>query len=252
MEARPAMAPVAMPTMLGLPNLTASMTSQTSAAVAAEMCVTVIAMPASAPAFSALPALKPYQPTQSMQAPTMVIQGACGGLTSLGEAGPRSDQNGEDQRRDAGGKMHHQSAGEIEHATRGEEAAAPDPVRHRHVDQQQPERREEEHGTEAHALDEGADDQRRRDDGESHLEHEEDGLGDVRPGIDGIAADAREQRLVEIAEPRHGAAEGETVGDEPAKAAIRDRRWQNTASAPTADSRRGPVLRRRAPSPARS
>ena len=85
MEARPAMAPVAMPTMLGLPNLTASMTSQTSAAVAAEMCVTVIAMPASAPAFSALPALKPYQPTQSMQAPTMVIQGACGGFTSPGK-----------------------------------------------------------------------------------------------------------------------------------------------------------------------
>src|SRR6476661_7767877 len=75
--ASPATAPVTMPTTLGLPNFTLSMASQTSAAVAAEICVTVIAMPASPPAFKALPALKPNQPTQSMQAPAMVIQGAC-------------------------------------------------------------------------------------------------------------------------------------------------------------------------------
>ena len=85
MVASPATAPVTMPIMLGLPNFTHSMTSQTSAAVAAEICVTVMAMPASPPAFKALPALKPNQPTHSMQAPAMVIQGACGGFTSLGK-----------------------------------------------------------------------------------------------------------------------------------------------------------------------
>ena len=85
MVASPATAPVTMPTTLGLPNFTLSMVSHTSAAVAAEICVTVIAMPASPPAFKALPALKPNHPTQSMQAPAMVIHGACGGRTSLGK-----------------------------------------------------------------------------------------------------------------------------------------------------------------------
>jgi hypothetical protein len=80
MEASPAIAPVTAPTMLGLPNFTHSMRIHTSAAVAAETWVTVMAMPASPPAVSALPALKPNHPTHSMQAPAIVIHGACGGL----------------------------------------------------------------------------------------------------------------------------------------------------------------------------
>ena len=51
------------------------MTIQTSAAVAAAIWVTSIAMPASPPAVSAQPALKPNQPTHSMPAPTMVSHG---------------------------------------------------------------------------------------------------------------------------------------------------------------------------------
>ena len=40
-----------------------------------------------------------------------------------------------DQAADAGGQMHHEAAGEIEHAHGGEEAAAPDPMRQRHIDE---------------------------------------------------------------------------------------------------------------------
>src|SRR3990170_4658694 len=84
-EASPAIAPVTAPTMLGLPNFVHSMRIHTSAAVAAETWVTVKAMPALPPADSALPALKPNPPTQSMQAPAIVIHGACGGLISSGK-----------------------------------------------------------------------------------------------------------------------------------------------------------------------
>ena len=84
MVASPAMVPVTRPTRLGLPYLTHSIPSHTSDAVAAERCVTSIAMEASVPALSALPALNPNQPTHSMAAPTMTIQGACGGRTCFG------------------------------------------------------------------------------------------------------------------------------------------------------------------------
>ena len=61
----------------------------------------------------------------------------------------------------------------------GKPAAAPNPMRHRHIDEEQPQHREQQHRAEPHALGKGADDQRRRDDGEGHLEHEEHGLGDL-------------------------------------------------------------------------
>src|SRR6478752_4241049 len=80
--ARPAIVPVTRPTMLGLPNRDHSMAIHTSDAVAADRCVASIAMPASALAATALPALKPNQPTHRSAAPTMTIHGACGGLTS--------------------------------------------------------------------------------------------------------------------------------------------------------------------------
>ena len=44
-----------------------------------------IAMPASVPDLSALPALKPNQPTHNNAAPTITIQGACGGCTDWGK-----------------------------------------------------------------------------------------------------------------------------------------------------------------------
>src|ERR1700722_6403410 len=86
MVASPAMVPVTAPTRLGLPNDIHSITIHTKVAVAAERCVVSIAMPASALEASALPALKPNQPTQSSGAPTITIQGACGGRTDFGKS----------------------------------------------------------------------------------------------------------------------------------------------------------------------
>ena len=72
MATRPATAPVAMPRTLGLPCRIHSTVIQVNAAVAVQMCVTAIAMPATPSAASWLPALNPNQPTQSIEAPTTV------------------------------------------------------------------------------------------------------------------------------------------------------------------------------------
>src|ERR1700761_5049658 len=84
--ARPAMVPVTAPTRLGLPKDTHSIPIQTRVAVAADRCVVSIAIPASALDARALPALKPNQPTHNSEAPTITIQGACGGRTDLGKS----------------------------------------------------------------------------------------------------------------------------------------------------------------------
>src|SRR5215475_3345697 len=86
MVARPAMVPVTAPTRLGLPNLNHSIAIHTRVAAAADRCVASSAMPASAPADSALPALKPNQPTHNSDAPTITIQGACGGRILCGKS----------------------------------------------------------------------------------------------------------------------------------------------------------------------
>ena len=49
------------------------------------MCVTSIAMPASALAATALPALKPNQPTHSMPAPVTLMVRLCGGSSRPGK-----------------------------------------------------------------------------------------------------------------------------------------------------------------------
>ena len=104
-----------------------------------------------------------------------------------------------DERRDAGVDVHHRAAGEVEHAAAHEPAAAPDPVRHRRVDQQGPERDEGDVGPEPHPLDHGAGDQRGRDDGERALVgHEQD----VRDGALGLGAHAAEPEVGEAAEQR--------------------------------------------------
>src|SRR5215472_1331687 len=84
--ASPAIVPVTAPTELGLPNDIHSIAIHTRVAVAADKCVVSIAMPASALEASALPALKPNQPTHKSEAPTITIQGACGGRMDLGKS----------------------------------------------------------------------------------------------------------------------------------------------------------------------
>ena len=74
-----------------------------------------------------------------------------------------------DQRGDAGVDVHDRAAGEVERAHLREPAAAPHPVRDRAVDDERPQRDEHHVGREAHALDDRAGDQRRRDDRERAL-----------------------------------------------------------------------------------
>src|SRR5579863_2084704 len=66
---RPATAPEMAPKVLGFPLLLHSARVQPAAAVAAAKCVATKALDARLPDDSALPALKPNQPTQSRQAP---------------------------------------------------------------------------------------------------------------------------------------------------------------------------------------
>jgi hypothetical protein len=68
------------------------MAAQVSAPTEADTCVTTIAIPALPLAASALPPLKPNQPTHSIAAPAMVIPGLCGVICSWGKPrlGPRT------------------------------------------------------------------------------------------------------------------------------------------------------------------
>ena len=76
--AKPATIPVIAPSPLGFPYLIHSTTIHVTAPVAAEICVTNIAIPAEPSAASALPALKPNQPTHSIPAPVKLIVRLCG------------------------------------------------------------------------------------------------------------------------------------------------------------------------------
>ena len=69
-----------MPKALGFPCFAHSTNIHATAAVAVEIWVTSIAMPAAPSAATALPALKPNQPTQSIEAPTTVSVKLCGGI----------------------------------------------------------------------------------------------------------------------------------------------------------------------------
>src|SRR3569833_3368162 len=87
MATRPATAPEAMPSTLGLPWLSHSLNIQARAAVAVAICVTAIAKPAVPLAATAEPALKPIQPTQSIEAPGAGGAGRGGGGAGGGRPG---------------------------------------------------------------------------------------------------------------------------------------------------------------------
>src|SRR5580765_4042533 len=80
---RPATAPEQKPSTLGLPRDIHSAIGQTKEATAVASVVVVKALAAIPSAATALPALKPYQPTQSMPVPTMQRTMLCGGIGSL-------------------------------------------------------------------------------------------------------------------------------------------------------------------------
>src|SRR5262245_3543417 len=83
MATSPATAPDAAPRTVGLPRVHHSASTHASVAAAAAVLVVTKALTASPPALSALPALKPNQPTQSIAAPTTVNGRLWGGIGSL-------------------------------------------------------------------------------------------------------------------------------------------------------------------------
>src|SRR4051794_5489397 len=82
--ASPATMPEATPNTLGLPLNIHSIPAHPSAAAAAEKCVAAKALVASAPAFTALPALNPNQPTHNNPAPIRLNTTLCGNIGSRG------------------------------------------------------------------------------------------------------------------------------------------------------------------------
>src|SRR5687767_6545827 len=78
MATSPATAPEAAPSTVGLPRVIHSVNIQPRAAAAAPVLVARKALAARALASSALPALKPNQPTHSRAAPITVMGRLCG------------------------------------------------------------------------------------------------------------------------------------------------------------------------------
>src|SRR5690349_9435598 len=79
----PATAPEQKPSTLGLPRVIHSNTGQTKEATAVASVVVVKALAAMPSAATALPALKPYQPTHNIPVPTMHKTILWGGIGSL-------------------------------------------------------------------------------------------------------------------------------------------------------------------------
>src|SRR5690242_6363149 len=84
MVASPATMPEAAPSTLGRPLWYHSTAAQLSAAAAAEKCVAANALVASGPALSALPALKPNQPTHNNPVPIRLNTTLWGSIGSAG------------------------------------------------------------------------------------------------------------------------------------------------------------------------
>jgi hypothetical protein len=89
--------------------------------------------------------------------------------------------------------VHHRAAGEIKYASIGQEATAPDPVGDRRVDDQAPQTHEPKHRGKLHSIGKSTDDEHRRDDGEGHLEGEENAFRDG--AAQGVGTDAGQEYL---------------------------------------------------------
>src|SRR6185295_19877824 len=81
---RPATMPETVPSALGLPFMNHSATAHEKPAAAAAKCVAAKAEVARPPAATALPALKPNQPTHRRPAPVMLRMTLCGGIGCCG------------------------------------------------------------------------------------------------------------------------------------------------------------------------
>ncbi len=70
--------------------------------------------------------------------------------------------------------VNNRTAGKVENAVRTEEAAAPNPVSHWDIYDEEPQRQEDEHGRKLHAFSKRASNKCWRDDREGHLEDDEE------------------------------------------------------------------------------
>src|ERR1035437_4749353 len=82
--ARPATAPVIMPSVVGLPKRIQSRTLHITPAAAPATWVARKALTATLPALNALPALKPYHPNHNRPAPSTASGRLCGGEIVFG------------------------------------------------------------------------------------------------------------------------------------------------------------------------
>ena len=113
--------------------------------------------------------------------------------------------------------MHDDAAREIHHAHGLQEAAAPDPVRARNVNQKEPADHEQDEGREAHAVGDRARDQRAGNHREGHLIGRKQRFRKIRrKRVHRVEGHSRHEKLVEVADIRAVAGEGQRVsGHEP-------------------------------------
>ncbi len=156
-------------------------------------------MPALPLAATALPALKPNQPTHNRLAPISVIARLCGGIIVCGK--PRRLPIISAATSPATPALMCTTVPPAKwDAAVPEQAAGAGPghMRQRQVGEAEPQGDEGQQRPEAHAFGEGADDQRRGDRGKGQLEHGEHRFRD--PEHQAVAAQAGEEGAVQAAD----------------------------------------------------
>ncbi len=129
-----------------MPCREAMASSAAQAMIAPAVAVKVLIIASAAPPLASRfePALKPNQPTHSIDAPTMVKVMLCGAMMSLPKPIALADHDRADQAGDAGIDVNDRAAGEVERAEPEEVAVGvPDHVGDREVDEGDPEHDEE-------------------------------------------------------------------------------------------------------------
>ena len=98
--------------------------------------------------------------------------------------------------------MHHEAAGKIQHAHGAEEAAAPNPMRERNVDEHEPADGKQQIGREPHPVGDRACHQRHGDDRKRHLvEHEQRFRNRLRRRIDAVHGHPCEEPAIQRPKP---------------------------------------------------
>ena len=175
-------------------------------------------------AATALPALNPYHPTQSMPVPIMREHEAVRIERALSVALALADHEAKHEGRPARRHVDDRTAGEVDRPdtrVRVPDAVhqpvdAPDHVGEREVDDEHPRDEEGHERRVLHPLRDRADDERRRDDREHELVHREDAVRDPRPVV-GVrrSADAAEQREPEATQVGGPRVERQAVTHQP-------------------------------------